>query len=93
MADDILVTVFNEQGKVHDEREDNVLQVGRQTNLKFNKEVCLFRYSSLPFCGEVVLQQGVSPYPRKIQVLTKMPPSNKKELQSFLGILHYQSTF
>ena len=43
---------------------------------------------SIPFFGEVIPQQGVSPDPSKIQVLTDMPPPKmKKELQSILGML------
>ena len=62
--------------------------------LKLNKDKCLFICTSLPFSGEVVSRQRVSPDLRKIQVLTDMPPpKSRKELQSFLGILNYLSNF
>ena len=50
-------------------------------------------YSNTIF-GEVVSRDGMQPDPRKISTLTEMPaPKNKKELQSFLGIINYLSKF
>ena len=44
--------------------------------------------------GEITSQQGMSPDPRKVQVLTDMPPlRTKMELQLFLGIVNYLSKF
>ena len=44
--------------------------------------------------GNIVSWYGMSPNPRKVQVLTNMaPPKSKKELLSFLGILNYLSKF
>ena len=44
--------------------------------------------------GEVILQSGVRPDPRRVPALMTMPPSkHKKELQSFLGIVNYINEF
>ena len=44
--------------------------------------------------GEVVSRQGVQADPQKVKALTEMPaPKNKKELQSFLGVINYLGKF
>ena len=75
-ADDIAIIVFDEQGKNHDKTLEKVLQVCIQGNLKLTKDKCLFRCTSNPFFGKVISQQGVSPDPRKVQVLTDIPTLN-----------------
>ena len=58
------------------------------------KEKCHFRYTSIPFFGEVILRKGEQPDPQNIKALTDMPaPNNKKELQVFLGIINYLGKF
>ena len=87
IADDILIAYFDAQGRNHSEMLDKILRVCRQENLKCNKDKCLFRCTSIPFFGEVISQQDVSPYPRKLQALTDIPPlKSKKELQLFPGV-------
>ena len=44
------------------------------------------------FFGEVTPSEEVQSDP-KVPVLTKMPSHNKKELQSFLGIMNYLGQF
>ena len=94
VSDDILIAGLDEQGRDHDTMLDKVLRICRQENLKLDKGKCLFRCTIIPFFGEVIYRQGVSPDPRKVQALTDMlPPKTKKELQSCLGILNYLSNF
>ena len=51
-------------------------------------------YSSVRYHGEVLSREGVQPDPQKIKVLMDMPaPKNKKELQTFLGIINYLGKF
>ena len=89
-----MIAGFDEWGKDHDETLENVLQAYTQANLKLNINKYLFRCTSIPFFGETISWQGVSPDPRKAQALTDMPlPKTKKELQSFLSILNYLSRF
>ena len=56
IADNILIAGFKKQGRDHNVTLDKVLRICRQANLKFNKERCLFRFTSIPFLGEVILQ-------------------------------------
>ena len=49
---------------------------------------------SIPFFGEVISTEGVQQDPQKIKVLIDMlAPKNKKELQTFLGIINYLGKF
>ena len=44
--------------------------------------------------GLILLRQGVSPDPAKIEALRKLPePRDEKLLQSFLGMVNYLSRF
>ena len=79
IALDILIVGFDEIGRNHDATLDKVLGIYRKANLKLKKDRFLFWCTSIPFFGEVTLQQGVSPDPRKVQALTDMPPQSQKE--------------
>ena len=94
IADDILVIGYNKDGTDHDKTVYKVLKCCQDVNLKLNKEKCHFRYTAIPFFGEVVSRDGMQLDPRKISALTEMPaPKNKKELHAFLGIINYLSKF
>ena len=59
ISGDILFICFNKQGKDHDETLDKELGVCRQANLRLNKDKGLFRYTSIPFFGEIISWQGI----------------------------------
>ena len=65
ISGDILI---DEWGKNHDEMLEKVVWICRQVSLKHEIN-CI----SIPFFGEIISQQGLSPDPSKIQVLTDMP--------------------
>ena len=46
IADDILITGSHELGKDHGATLDKVLGICRKTNLKLNKDMCLFSASA-----------------------------------------------
>ena len=61
---------------------------------KINKDKYLFRCTSIPLFGEIILQNSVGPNPRKVQVLMNMPPPKcKMKLIPFWCILNYLSKF
>ena len=92
ITDDILVVGHEDDGRDHDDTVQKVLQRCRKVSLKLNKDKCHFRYTTVPFFEEVISQNGVQPDPQKIKALMEMPqPNNKKELQTFLGIINYLS--
>ena len=51
IADDILIPCFDEQGRDDAVMLDKVLRICR-TNLKLNRDKCLFRCTSIAFFGE-----------------------------------------
>ena len=72
IADDNLIAGFDVMSRDHDAAVNKVLRICRQANVKLNK----YKY-----LGEVILQSGMSPDPRKIQALMAiLPPKCKKEL-------------
>ena len=94
IADEILISGFNELGRHHYAILEKSLRICRQATLKLNRDKCLFICTSIHHLGEVILRYGVSPELRKVQVLTNMPLlMSKKELQSFLGTLNYLGKF
>ena len=61
---------------------------------KLNKDKCHFKCMSIPFFGEVVSREGIQPDPQKIRALAEMlAPKNKRQLQTFLGIINYLGIF
>ena len=55
LADDILITGFDELGRDYNATLDKVLRICREANMKLNKDKCIFRYTSIPFFGDVIL--------------------------------------
>ena len=94
IADDILVIGYNKDGADHNKAVYNVLSQCSYVNLKLNKDKCHFRCTSIPFFGEAVCRQGVQPDPQMVRALTEiLAPKDKRELQSFLGIINYLGKF
>ena len=84
IADDILITGFDDIYRDHIVTLEKVLRICRQTSLKLNKDKCLFWCTSIPFFGEVILWSGVSSDPRKVQVLMTMPPPKCKKIAAVI---------
>ena len=94
IADDILVIGYDEDGTDHDKAVYNMLRQCREVNLKLNKDKCHFSCTSILFFGKVVSRKGIQPDPQKIKALANMlAPTNKRELQAFLGIINYLGNF
>ena len=94
IADDILVIGYDKDGIDHDGTVYKVLRQCQDVNLKLNKDKCHFRCTSISFFSEIVSRDGMQLDLKKINALTEMPaPKNKKELQTFLGIINYLSKF
>ena len=94
IVDDILVIGYDNDGTDHDAMVHKVLQRCKEVNLKLNKEKCHFRWTSIPFFGEVILRRQIQPDQQKIKALMDMPPpNNKNELQVFLSIINFLDKF
>ena len=90
--DDILIT-----GHTRQEHETNLRQVLsrlQQYGLRLNRVKCQFFQQELEFLGHIILYAGVRPTESRIKAIQKAPPpSNKQQLQSFLGLITYNAKF
>ena len=92
VVDDILVWGIDE--KQHDMRLEKVLQRARSRNLKLNKEKSQIKQRQVTYLGHILSEERIKPDPKKIQAITDMKsPTNKEELQRFLGMVTYLSKF
>ena len=91
IADDLIVVGFSEDGHDHDQA---VLPRAREKGPRLNPDKLKVRAREIPFFGQIIGKDGVRPDPAKIAAINNMkPPSNTKELQSFLGLVNYLHRF
>ena len=76
------------------ERTRLVLTSIRKHGLKLNLSKCQFERTEVTFLGHFISARGVEADPTKIRAINEMPlPTNKKELQRFLGMVNYLAKF
>ena len=89
---DILIT-----GRTRQEHEANLRQVLsklQQYGLRLNKSKCRFFQEELEFLGHIVACDRVRPTDSRIKAIREAPaPTNKQQLQSFLGLMTYNAKF
>ena len=78
IADDILISDYYNDGKEQDNTLRRVLPICQKENLKFNKDKCHFRCSSVPFFDETIPRHDMRPNLRKLKALTNVSPKYKK---------------
>ena len=62
--------------------------------LIFNKEKCKIKQKYIRFFGLIFNEEGAQPDPERIKAIQYIkPPTNKTQLQEFLGIATYMSHF
>ena len=92
VVDDILVWGASEEE--HDTRLEKVLQHAQSRNLKLNKDKSQIKRKEISYIGHTLSEQGIKPDPKKVQAIRDMrSPTNKEELQRFLGMATYLSKF
>ncbi|XP_038075960.1 uncharacterized protein K02A2.6-like [Patiria miniata] len=92
VVDDILV--WGENTTEHDERVAKFLEKVRESGLKLNRKKSVIGTDKLEYVGHVISAEGLSPSPARIQSVLEMPiPTNKHELETFLGMITYVSKF
>ena len=66
----------------------------KQFRLKIKPKKCQFFNTSVLFLGHVLLANGISANPEKVEKVKTWPvPKNIKEVQSFLGLVSYYRWF
>ena len=92
IADDIIVWGTTQQE--HDNRLEQLFARLHEKGLTVNSSKCLFDQQELWFYGFLLTDQGIKADPRKIEAIQQTkPPSDVKELRSFLGLANYCSRF
>ena len=72
----------------------SVLQTLREAKFYAKPTKCSFFQEEVNFLGHVVTKDGIKPDPEKVCVVVSMPPPrNKKDLQTFLGMVAYNRRF
>ena len=92
IADDVLVF-----GTTYDEFKTNViafLDCCVQEDMHLNLDKVQIDCLEVPFFGNVLSKDGLSPDTRKVKLIQQWPTlTNHKELQSFLGTVNFLSRF
>ena len=92
IADDI--TVFGETEKEHDANLIALMKRAQEKGLAFNSNKCHIKTDKITFFGNEYSKEGLRADPSKVEAIMNIPtPSNKKELQQFLGLMTYLSQF
>lgn len=91
-VDDLMI--WGENEKQHDERVENVLKRAEQWGITFNLKKCTFNADEVKYVGHNFSKEGIKVDEEKVKAITNMErPKNKKELESFLGMLAYVSKY
>ena len=94
IADDIMVTWYKPDQSDHDQVFTSLLQTAQKCNVKVNWDKLQYKKNEVDFFGETYPTSGHKPAKGKVSAITAMPsPINKKQVQSFIGMINYLSKF
>ena len=92
IADDIII--YGKDDAEHDRTLHKFMKVTREHGLVLNKKKCEVKSNAVKFFGCVSDKHGAHPDPLKVSAIKEMASSwNKGELQNFLGMVTYLSSF
>jgi len=90
--DDILI--FTETLEEHRKITRHILELLEKHKLYLHSEKCKFKKTTIEYLGVIVSHNSVVMDPVKIAGVTEWPaPTNKKEVQSFLGFTNFYRRF
>ena len=89
------MVIFGVDQEDHDANLINLLNLCQKEGLILNsKKLETFEERESTFFGAEYSTQGMNPDSKKVQGITEMTvPSDKQQLQSFLGMVNYMGTF
>jgi hypothetical protein len=88
------VCVYGKDLAEHDKNLKLLMERTKESGLVFNSDKCHIRQPEILFFGNIYSKDGIRPDPAKIQGIRSMPvPQNKEDLQRFLGMMTYLSSF
>ena len=84
----------NENHRDHDLAFTTLLHTARKCNVQLNYNMLKFKCTEVNFYGKTYTTDGHMPAQDKVQAIVEMPlPCNKKEVQSFIGMINYLTKF
>ena len=82
------ILVFSPYMKSHLEHLRLLFERLRAADLKLKEVKCNFLKRHIQYLGHIVLGEGITPLPEKLDSIQKMlPPKTPKEVKQFLGLL------
>ena len=88
------MVIFGVDQQDHDANLINLLNICQKEGLVLNSKKLELRREQVTFFGAEYSAQGMHPDPKKVQGITEMTaPTDKQQLQSFLGMVNYMGTF
>ena len=88
------ITIYGKDNHDHDKNMLALMEHAKATGLTFNSKKCTIHNESVSFFGVRFHKDGMSPYPKKIQEILKMPaPADATQQQSFLGMVNFMHPF
>ena len=94
ITDDIMAVGYKPDNSDYDQAITKLLQTAQKCNVKLNFNKLQYKQKEVDFFGETYTTSGHKPTKSKVSAITAMPwPTNKKEVQSFIGMINYLSQF
>ena len=88
------MVIFGVDQEDHDTNLINLLNVCQKEGFVLNSKKLELRRERVTFFRAAYSAQGMHPDPKKVQGITEMTaPTDKQQLQSFLGMVNYMGTF
>ena len=93
ITNDIMVVGYRPDHSDHNQAFTSLLQTSQKCNVKLNYKL-QYKQNEVDFFGETNTTSGHKPARSKVSAITDMhSPTNKKEVQSFIGMIDYLSKF
>ena len=90
--DDVRIKAKNQVE--HNVRLEQVLERAEQRNVKFKLDKCKISSNEVKYMGHIFTEQGIKLDADRVKSIVDMkPPKDKKELETFLGMITYVSRF
>lgn len=91
-CDDLLITASSETE--HDQVLTKVLERAKKFNVRFNKNKFQYKLPEVKYFGHIFSKSGMKIDPERVKAINNIKsPKNKKDLQSFLGMVNYLRKF
>jgi len=88
------IVIFTETLEEHQRVTWRVMELLRKHNLFLKPENCEFKKTEVEYLGVIISQNSTKMDPGKVAGVTEWPtPSNRKEVQSFLGFTNFYCRF